>query len=164
LVDIFPTVLECVGAKPKFEDLEKPGTSLIKLAQENEMVERIIFSEYHAAGSITGIFMIRTKTYKYVYYVGYEPQLFNLENDPDELTDLAQETLHIRGSSQMCEIKLRQICNPEEIDKKCRKDQDESCRVLWRQGKIPKIGTGVCLLSCPEKSLRQKVSIYIYAE
>jgi len=151
LVDIFPTVLECVGAKPKFEDLEKPGTSLIKLAQENQTVERIIFSEYHAAGSITGIFMIRTKTYKYVYYVGYEPQLFNLENDPDELTDLAQDPAY-KGILQMCEIKLRQICNPEEIDKKCRKDQENLVEYYGGRAKYLKLGQEFAYSPVPKKA------------
>ena len=43
---------------------------------------RTVFSEYHAAGSITGAFMVRHGSFKYVYYVGMPPQLFDLEADP----------------------------------------------------------------------------------
>jgi choline-sulfatase len=35
--------------------------------------------------------MIRQDNWKLIYYHGYEPQLFNLTDDPDELIDLAQE-------------------------------------------------------------------------
>ena len=35
--------------------------------------------------------MIRQDAWKLIYYHGYEPQLFNLADDPDELVDLAQE-------------------------------------------------------------------------
>ena len=35
-------------------------------------------------GSTTGAFMIRIGKYKYVHYVDYPPQLFDLETDPEE--------------------------------------------------------------------------------
>ncbi len=35
------------------------------------------------------MFMIRWDNYKYVYYTGYSPQLFDLEADPEENCDLA---------------------------------------------------------------------------
>ena len=34
-------------------------------------------------------FMLRRGRYKYHYYVGFEPELFDLELDPEETTDLA---------------------------------------------------------------------------
>jgi hypothetical protein len=43
--------------------------------------------------------MIRTNTWKYIYYDGFVPQLFNLEEDPDEMNDLGGSEMHkdIRG-------------------------------------------------------------------
>ena len=52
---------------------------------------RTILSEYHAAGAATGAFMIRKGPFKYVYYVGMPAQLFDLDADPLETRDLAQE-------------------------------------------------------------------------
>ncbi|MDC0739582.1 sulfatase-like hydrolase/transferase [Cognatishimia sp. SS12] len=50
-----------------------------------------VFSEYHATGSRSGAFMLRHGDYKYVHYALYEPQLFDLKNDPNELTDVAND-------------------------------------------------------------------------
>jgi len=38
--------------------------------------------------------MIRTKTWKYIYYDGFTPQLFNLKEDPDEMHDLGKSETH----------------------------------------------------------------------
>ena len=39
---------------------------------------RTVFSEYHAFASPSAAFMLRNGRYKYNYYVGYEPELFDL--------------------------------------------------------------------------------------
>lgn len=56
--------------------------------------ETSVISQYHATGSRSAAFMLRTGQWKYVYYVKYDPQLFDLENDPEELTDLAQDSAY----------------------------------------------------------------------
>ncbi len=38
--------------------------------------------------------MIRTDRWKYIYYKGFRPQLFDLENDPDEFDDLGTSPDH----------------------------------------------------------------------
>ena len=86
--------------------------------------ERVILSEYHAMGSTTGAFMIRDGKYKFVYYVKYEPQLFDLEADPEELIDLAGDPAYA-GVIAGCEAGLRSICDPEEVDARAKKRQAE---------------------------------------
>ena len=49
-----------------------------------------MFSEYHAVGTPHGYYMLRDLRYKYVHYVNAPPQLFDMQNDPWELQDLAQ--------------------------------------------------------------------------
>ena len=49
-----------------------------------------VFSEYHSNFSNTGIAMWRQGPWKYIRYAGYPPQLFNLEDDPEEIQDLAE--------------------------------------------------------------------------
>ena len=48
-----------------------------------------VISEYHGTGSKGAAFMLRSGQWKYVHYALYEPQLFDLETDPEELADLA---------------------------------------------------------------------------
>ena len=36
-------------------------------------------------------YMVREKKWKYIYFNGFEPQLFDLENDPKELNDLGKD-------------------------------------------------------------------------
>ena len=88
LVDVYPTVLDCVGIRPDAEDGKLPGSSLLDFARGREE-ERTAFSEYYSQGIYTAMFMLRKKAYKYVHYVNERPQLFNLEQDPEEREDLA---------------------------------------------------------------------------
>src|SRR5262249_49946440 len=83
LVDCYQTILECVGAKPHAADADLPGRSLFGFAAKDDP-ERGAISEYHASSSITGCTMLRKGRWKYIHYVGYQPQLFDLEADPGE--------------------------------------------------------------------------------
>src|SRR6185312_747272 len=87
-VDVYPFIMESVGAD--VPDDGHPGYSLLNLANGCEP-PRTVLSEYHGMGSTTGAFMIRNGRYKYVHYVSYAPQLFDLARDPEELTDLAPD-------------------------------------------------------------------------
>lgn len=122
LVDVFPTVLDCVGAKPKPEDAALPGVSLLEIARGERTEDRPVFSEYHAVGFDRGVFMLRRREWKLIYYVGYEPQLFNLHDDPGETKDLASDPAHREIRLQM-EAELRKICDPEEVDRRAKTEQ-----------------------------------------
>ncbi|MGH7322545.1 MAG: sulfatase-like hydrolase/transferase [Candidatus Rokuibacteriota bacterium] len=121
LVDVFPTILEAVGAEPAPEDAGLPGESLLGLARTADR-SRAAFSEYHAIFSPSGIFMLRDARYKYVHYVGYPPQLFDLVADPEETRDLAGEP-RFRDVLAACERELRQLVDPEAVDQRARADQ-----------------------------------------
>jgi len=121
LVDVFPGIVEAVGAELSPKDADLPGESLFRLAQEPDK-PRTAFSEYHAIFSPSGVFMIRNARYKYVYYVGYPPQLFDLVADPDETQDLARDPAHAEAVAA-CERELRSIVDPEAVDRRARADQ-----------------------------------------
>ncbi len=121
LVDVFPTLLEAVGAEPAPDDQELPGESLLALAATPDR-PRTAFSEYHAIFSPSGIFMLRTPRHKYVHYAGYPPQLFDLIEDPDETRDLAAHPGQA-GILAACERELRGIVDPEAVDARARADQ-----------------------------------------
>jgi choline-sulfatase len=88
LIDAYPTIVEAVGEPSTAADQALPGTSLLRLL-DGKNTDRTVFSEYHAVGSLTGIFMVRFGRYKYVHYEGYRPQLFDVAADPMETRDLA---------------------------------------------------------------------------
>jgi choline-sulfatase len=121
LVDCFPAIVEAVGASPAPEDADLPGESLFALAQAPDR-DRVIFSEYHASMSPTGAFMIRLGRYKLIYHVGLPHQLFDLEADPHELHDLADDPAHAEARAA-CERALRAICDPEDVDRRAKADQ-----------------------------------------
>ena len=121
LVDAFPTILQGVGARRDPRDAGLPGASLFDIAG-GLTPERTILSEYHAAGAATGSFMTRVGRYKYVYYVGMPPMLFDLEADPGETRDLGRDPAFQRVAAE-CEAKLRTVVDPEAADRLARADQ-----------------------------------------
>ena len=71
-----------------------------------------MFSEYHAVGATAGMYMVRKGRWKYVHYVGHRPQLFDLEADPHEGTDLGESSAHAAVRAEL-EAALRQIVDPD---------------------------------------------------
>jgi choline-sulfatase len=143
LIDCFPTILEAVGARPTETDRDLPGVSLLPLAKGVDASDRTVFSEYHASGSITGVFMIRDERYKYIHFVDYQPQLFDLIEDPHELNDLAGDPSYSE-IVEVYELKLRTIVNPEQVNARAKLDQQRRLelhggreRVLAQGFKIP---------------------------
>jgi choline-sulfatase len=65
-----------------------------------------------------------------VHCVRYPPQLFNLQADPEELTDLAGRA-SCRGQLERLDALLRRFCDPEEVDRRARARQAE---LLQRHG------------------------------
>jgi len=99
-IDMVPTFLEATGAPSAYHRLE--GRSLMPLLNDTELTtpwRKSVFSEidysFYDARTILDIdvsqargYMLRTEKWKYIYFLNYPPQLFDLEKDPDEFTDL----------------------------------------------------------------------------
>jgi choline-sulfatase len=101
----------------------RPGRSLQQIAAATVDADRPIFSEYHAVGSNTAAFMLRRGRWKYLHYVRFPPELFDLEADPEELNDLAADPAHA-GVLQEMETSLRRICgDPQAVDALAKADQ-----------------------------------------
>ncbi len=122
LVDFFPTVLDAVGERPGDEDAGLAGASLLEIANRADDPGRPVFSEYHAAGSRSGAFMLRKGRFKYIHYAGYAPELYDLEADPEELHDLSARASS-RGVLSRFESELRAMLEPEAIDRRAKQDQ-----------------------------------------
>ena len=120
-VDCYPTILDATGVTRSDEETTLPSRSLVDLANGGRP-ERAVLCEYHDGGAITGMFMIRADQWKYVSYPGYEPQLFDLHSDPDELVDRAgdPDCTEVRGR---CDAKLRTVVDPEAVNTRVFADQ-----------------------------------------
>ncbi|OUC06881.1 hypothetical protein RY27_18250, partial [Litorilinea aerophila] len=94
-LDVTATLLDALDAPPL---PQSPGRSLLGLVSElrpTPQWEDVAFSEYcadqYAPDGETYQRMIRLGDWKLIYYHGYEPQLFNLAEDPGEEVDRAQD-------------------------------------------------------------------------
>ncbi|MEO8751517.1 MAG: sulfatase-like hydrolase/transferase [Casimicrobiaceae bacterium] len=123
LVDLYPTFLDAVGVAPIERERTLPGGSLFAIASEPDDTGRIVLSEYHAVGAVSGAFMLVRERYKYHYYVGFRPELFDLQADPEETNDLAEDPEY-RGVVAEFEQALRRMLDPEAVDRRAKDDQN----------------------------------------
>lgn len=139
LVDVYQTAVGAVGGALNEDERGLPGDSLIDIANGAHS-ERAVLSEYHDGGSVTGFFMLRQGRWKYIHYVGYAPQLFDLEADPDELIDLGEvdEYAEVRVD---CEAKLRDIVNPEAANQRAFADQAARIEALGGEEAVRRLAT-----------------------
>ena len=139
LVDVYPTVVELACGSLDTRERALPGESLVGLARE-QPAERVVFSEMHDDGSMTGAYMVRQGDWKLVHYVGHAPQLFNLAADPIEAHDLTgrPETAGIQG--RLYDL-LHGIVDPEAADRRVFADQ---------QARIERLGGVEAILARPD--------------
>ena len=121
-VDVHPFVFECVGA-PVPQDDDHPGVSVARLA-DGERPDRGIVAEYHAIGAAEGGFMLRDGAFKYMHYVTYPPQLYDLAKDPEELVDVASDPAYA-DVLQRCRARLLSMLDPQEVEQRARRRQRE---------------------------------------
>ena len=119
LLDLAAGIPAHFGLTP---DASMVGAPLVQVATGNAPADRVVFSEYHAAGAVRGAFMLRKGRYKLIHYVGFEDELFDLEDDPEETRNLAGDPACQRVLAEMTAA-LRQICDPAEVDRRAHEDQ-----------------------------------------
>ncbi len=144
LLDVFPTLLDMAKATrigdiadnsgnvrmPEFLD----GYSLFPFLSKPDIVNdfvrgkaypnnRSVVSQYHSNMGNTGSFMIRSGPWKYIafgratYDPTYTPQLFNVEEDPEELDDVANKYPHIVAE---LDAMLRSVVDYPNVDAEVR--------------------------------------------
>lgn len=127
LVDIYPTLMGMAGLlTPKGLD----GHSLIpELTGNSSDRPDWVLSEFHGTTIQTGTFMLRRGDWKYIVFVGYEPMLFNLKDDPGEVCDRAKERPEI---VKEMDALLMGIVDYEAVDAKVKEYDKQSFR-QWKE-------------------------------
>jgi arylsulfatase A-like enzyme len=103
-IDLVPSFLEAAGV-PIADHMIEGKSFLDRVRGAGKPARDHVYCEldyaYYRARLELGVdphearsFMIRTERWKYVDHLGFRPQLFDLENDPDELTDLGADRGH----------------------------------------------------------------------
>ncbi len=104
-IDLVPTFLDATGAPTADHRLE--GRSLMPILQgetpddwRDAVLSEIDYAFYSARETLevgpsdARGYMLRTDRWKYIHFKGFPPQLFDLETDPDEFTDLGRSPDH----------------------------------------------------------------------
>mgnify|MGYP006278213265 CR=1 FL=1 len=120
-IDIVPTILDWMGIADPGQRIE--GRSLapsLRAAAETDPWRDAAFSEidyaFYRSRLTLGVspaaaraWMVRSERWKYVHYKGFAPQLFDLQEDPDELVDLGGSAGHAAVRAEMQSMLLDRL-------------------------------------------------------
>ena len=125
-IDLLPTFLDAVENPCSKHRLE--GSSLLPIIRDQNLKnwKEAVFSEidyaFYAVRKSLNLgatdaraYMIRTDKWKYIYFKGFAPQLFNLENDPDEFKDLGQHPDYSEIRENLKEMLLQRLINRKNL-------------------------------------------------
>lgn len=119
LLDLVRTMLDLAGDDAP--DLN--GTSLVPLLRGAAPDgDGLAIAEYEGHGTVTPARMVRRGRFKLNYYHGEPPELFDLEDDPDEFTDLASHPDYRSVRDELTAIALHGW-NPDVIARRVRESQ-----------------------------------------
>ena len=91
LVDLLPTILDIAGKEIPEMAMPVDGRSLWEMAKGKTCEDGEAIAEYCAECASHPMFMIRRGKYKYIHCDVDPPQLYDLNNDPDELKNLIED-------------------------------------------------------------------------
>ncbi|WP_170574888.1 alkaline phosphatase family protein [Ruegeria atlantica] len=151
-IDLVPTFLDATGAPSAEHRLE--GRSLMPVLRGEGLSNwrDAVFSEidygFYAAREMLNVgpsdargYMLRTDRWKYVHFKGFPPQLFDLENDPEEFNDLGRNPdfkeqrhdMHARLLERLINRKNRVTMTDEGVYA-LRRDEDTSGILIGKWG------------------------------
>lgn len=143
LLDIGPTLLDLVGAEPL---PLAAGVSMAGfLTDPNSVTDwpNQVFAEYCGLLNDRPAFMVRKGPWKLNYYHGYDrPQIFNLQEDPEEITDRGSDPNYSGVREELMGI-VRNHWSGDEVERAMnRKARQREILQKWRanipQGRHPK--------------------------
>ena len=155
-LDVLPTLCDLAGIDMSAIAPWTDGQSLLPLTRGGERVEPVLM-EYAAEGSQAPIVAIRDGRYKFIHCEIDPPQLYDLESDSLERTNLAADPAHAgrvgafmdkcagggtwRRSTQLC-AKARRAAGSSTprcaaaptipgISSRCRRRRSATCATTW---------------------------------
>lgn len=129
-LDLLPTLVDLVGTHLE-PDLKMDGLSLIPHLSEIGQGHDTAFAEYMGEGTIAPMLMIRRGPWKYITCPADPPQLYNLHDDPLELTNLATSAdTETQRTFQAFESEAKAKWDTEQITQAVLLSQRER-RLVW---------------------------------
>ena len=123
LVDLLPTLLDLGRpASGPSAGIENDGRSLLAALVGGDPGERRVLGEYMAEGALAPILMIRRGHWKYVWSEPDPPMLLDLEQDPDELENLAARPEHAETTAAFG-AEVHRLWDPASLREKILKSQ-----------------------------------------
>ena len=119
LVDVAATLADVAGTAA---EAELDGDSLLPLMKEGGPWKDEAFCEYLAHGVAGPMAMLRRGRYKLNYSLGDPPELYDIETDPGEFTDLAGEAAFASVAAELQEDLLSRW-DPVALDPQVRRSQ-----------------------------------------
>lgn len=131
LIDIVPTLIELAGGKVEDMPVKLAGRSLKRAVtgdcsgtRGGDGEDAAVVSDFSAGGAPGPVRMVKQGSYKLIMTYGYEPLLFNLQEDPQELNNLAEDPTHAKTLAHLQAIALQNY-DPGEYDARIRQSQRE---------------------------------------
>lgn len=121
LIDLLPTFVEMAGGI----NVSTPhdGRSLVPLLEGREQQDPDeVFGEYMGEGSVAPIFMIKRANHKFIWCECDPNQLYDLDNDPDELNNLSGQNAFSTLEAKF-EKEVQQRWNVKQIKNAVLEDQ-----------------------------------------
>ena len=103
LVDLLPTFAAIAGYPPG-DMAPTDGISLLPYFEGAAHPDRVVFAEQHSDGVYGPSFMVRKGRYKYIHIHDHDSQLFDMQTDPEEWTNLVG-----RPDMAVTELELRTL-------------------------------------------------------
>jgi arylsulfatase A-like enzyme len=149
-IDLVPTFIEAVGAPIPDHRLEGRALGPILCGETPDDWREAVFSEidyafYEARNTLDlGVddargYMLRTRRWKYVHFKGFPPQLFDLQDDPEEFHDLGRSADHRTIRSELKDIlfdrlidRKNRVAMSSESVAAMRRDEDQSGIIIGK--------------------------------
>ena len=129
-VDVTATIVDLAGLDPAASNMD--GDSLVPLMNgakngEESSWKNYALVEHLAHGTDRALVMIRVGSWKLTYGHGDPPELelYNLETDPNEFTNLANNPDHAETQSRLMTQLMRVWGDPAEIQRKVIQSQND---------------------------------------
>ena len=127
LADLLPTAMDFATGGKDWEPVSPlDGHSVVPLLEgDGSGWDNVVVSEYTGEGTCAPCRMLRRDQHKLIYTHGHPDLLYDLDEDPDELTNLTADPGHTETLSGL-KAELLQDWDPDEVNAKAL--QSQRCR------------------------------------